>query len=113
VLDITDKTNVGINYAILSAVLLQKSVLRYTPAGVAVITLHLEHSSQVQQANSLRAIQFSIEATALDTIALTADTLNTGDVYTFEGFWAPAHYRTQRLTFHILALVDSFNTIDK
>ncbi|MEN9911783.1 MAG: hypothetical protein RI956_227 [Pseudomonadota bacterium] len=111
--DATDKTSVGINHAVLSAVLLQKSVLRYTPAGVAVMTLNLEHNSQVQQANSLRVVQFSIESTALDSIALTSNNLNIGDIYTFEGFWAPAHYRTQRLTFHILALADSFNTIDK
>ncbi len=111
--DIKDKTSAGINCARLSAVLVQKSVLRYTPAGVAVMTLNLEHNSQIQQANSLRAVQFSIEATALDAIALISNKLNIGNVYTFEGFWAPAHYRTQRLTFHILALADSFNTIDK
>jgi primosomal replication protein N len=102
-LDHSDSTK-GINQATLSATVLQKSVVRYTPAGVAIMNLHLEHSSQVQQAKSFRTIQFSIEAIALDDIALLVNGLNIGETYTFEGFWAPAHYRTQRITFHILAL---------
>jgi primosomal replication protein N len=95
------------NEVCLSGVLIQLSVLRYTPAGVAVMTLEIDHTSQVMQAGSSRAIAFTLEATALDDAALAVSQLQLGQSYSFKGFWAPAHYRTKRLGFHILQVIDS------
>jgi primosomal replication protein N len=97
--------NKPINHAVLSAVVVQKSVLRYTPAGVAVMTLDLDHRSHVLQAGSMREIAFNLQATALEQAAFAVDALETGQCYTFEGFWALAHYRSQRVAFHILHVV--------
>lgn len=97
--------NTGVNHAFLSATLIEKSVIRYTPSGTAIITLNLMHTSQVQQAGSIRTIQFNLEAIALDTITALISPLNIGELYTFEGFWAPAHYRFKKITFHILHLL--------
>jgi primosomal replication protein N len=95
----------SVNQARLSGALVSLSVLRYTPAGVAVTTLGLDHTSTVEQAGAPRTIAFHLEATALGDAALAASHLQLGQHYTFEGFWAPAHYRTQRLGFHITQLV--------
>ncbi len=89
----------------MSGVLTQMSVLRYTPAGVAVMTLELDHTSTVEQAGAPRALAFTLEATALDEAAIAVSQLQLGYSYTFKGFWAPAHYRTKRLGFHILQVL--------
>ncbi len=104
-----DVSVAGVNHATLSAAVRQASVLRYTPAGVAVMTLTLEHQSQILQAGHARQVAFTLEATALESVALAVESLTMGETYTFEGFWAPAHYRTQRLTFHILAVLTSLD----
>jgi primosomal replication protein N len=83
----------------------QLSVLRYTPSGVAMLTLEIDHACQVFQAGSHRAISFSLEITALGDAAIAASQLMLGSIYTFEGFWAPAHYRTKRIGFHLLHIV--------
>ena len=98
------------NEAWLSGVLIQLSVLRYTPAGVAVVTVEIDHTSQVMQAGSPRAVAFNLEATALDDAAITVSQLQLGQQYSFKGFWAPAHYRTKRLGFHILQVHHSLDT---
>jgi primosomal replication protein N len=98
------------NEVCLSGVLIQLSVLRYTPAGVAVVTLELDHTSQVEQAGAFRAVAFTLEATALDEAAIAVSQLQLGQSYTFKGFWAPAHYRTKRLGFHISYVIDSKQT---
>jgi primosomal replication protein N len=103
--NLPDMSSAGINRATLSALVMQRSVLRYTPAGVAVMTLGLEHQSQIVQASGTRHVAFSLEATALEAAALATQALIIGESYTFEGFWALAHYRTQRLAFHILAVL--------
>lgn len=98
------------NEVCLSGVLIQSSALRYTPAGVAVMTIDIDHTSTVMQAGSNRAIAFTLEATALDDAALAVSQLQLGQHYTFKGFWAPAHYRTKRLGFNILQVLDSTDT---
>jgi primosomal replication protein N len=95
----------SVNQARLSGVLVSLSVLRYTPAGVAVTTLEIDHASTVEQAGSHRAIAFNLEATALGDAALATSHLQLGQHYAFDGFWAPAHYRTKRLGFHITQVV--------
>lgn len=95
----------SVNQARLSGVLVSLSVLRYTPAGVAVTTLELDHTSTVEQAGSHRAIAFNLEATALGDAALTSSHLSIGQHYVFEGFWAPTHYRTKRLGFQITQVI--------
>lgn len=97
------------NQVCLSGVLIQLSVLRYTPAGVAVLTAELDHTSTVEQAGSLRSLAFTLEATALGEAALALSQLQLGHSYTFTGFWAPAHHRSKRLGFHI---VQQMNTND-
>jgi primosomal replication protein N len=96
----------SVNQARLSGLVVALSVLRYTPAGLAVMTLELDHTSTVEQAGSSRAIAFNLEATALGDAALAVSQLVLGQQVTFAGFWAPAHYKTKRLTFHITQVID-------
>jgi primosomal replication protein N len=93
-----------LNEAIFSGKLLQLSALRYTPSGMAVCTLELEHASQIIQAGNPRALLFTVEATALGEAALAVAPLQLGETYTFTGFWAPAHYRSKRIGFNVLSL---------
>ena len=90
------------NTATLTGTLIQRTVLRYTPAGVAVINLELDHQSQIVQADSVRQLSFTVEAIALGDVALVVDSLALGKLYTFDGFWAPAHHRIKRIVFHVL-----------
>ena len=70
-----------------------------------MLTLEIDHASHVIQAGSSRAIAFSLEITALGDAALAASQLMLGKTYVFEGFWAPAHYRTKRLGFQITQVI--------
>ena len=93
-----------INQARLSGVLVQRSELRYTPSGVAVLELEIDHQSTVLQAGSERSIMFTVEARVLGDVALAVHALVLGKTHEFAGFWAPLHHKTKRLGFHVLSI---------
>jgi primosomal replication protein N len=90
-----------LNHFILTAALVAREALRYTPAGVPVIECLLEHSGEVQEAGHARLIKMSLEAMAIGTVHQKLDQMELGRLARFEGFLAHKSLRSQRLVFHI------------
>lgn len=90
------------NHLQLQAVVVQVQSLRYTPAGIPVLNLVLEHESQQTELDTPRTVKLQLKAVAFGTLAeaLQKQALNTaGD---FDGFLASA--RTGKgVVFHIQA----------
>ena len=89
------------NHFILTAALIAKEALRYTPAGIPVIECLLEHSGEVQEAAQVRQVRMSLEAIAIGSVHQQLDQMALGGVARFEGFLAHKTLRSQRLVFHI------------
>ena len=51
------------------AQILERDVLRYTPAGVPIVTATLQHSSQQMEAGVARLVEFEITALAAGEIS--------------------------------------------
>ena len=53
------------NHVALSATLIERSALRYTPAGIPALDLRLAHESEVAEAGMPRKVSLEITAVAL------------------------------------------------
>lgn len=89
------------NHFILTAALVAREALRYTPAGIPVIECQLEHSGDVQEAGTARKVKMSIEAMAIGSVHEKLDQMDLGRSARFEGFLTHKSLRSQRLVFHI------------
>jgi len=90
-----------LNHFILTAALVAKDALRYTPAGLPVIECQLEHSDEVQESGSVRQVKMSIDAIAIGSVHQQLNQLDLGKLARFEGFLTHKNLRSQRLVFHI------------
>jgi primosomal replication protein N len=90
-----------LNHFILTAALVAKEALRYTPAGIPVIECQLEHSGDVQEAGIARKVRMSVEAIAIGSVHKQLDQMELGRFARYEGFLTHKSLRSQRLVFHI------------
>ena len=74
------------NRTVLSAQLVQRGALRYTPAGLAALDLSLKHESEVTQDGQLRRISVEIKARAVGAIVQRLAGLEMGSEHGFAGF---------------------------
>ena len=74
------------NRLVLTAQLLERSALRYTPAGLPALDLSLKHESQVSQDGVARQVWFEIRARAIGEITQRLVRLEIGAAGTFAGF---------------------------
>ena len=96
------------NRLLLTAAVVEIRPIRYTPAGVPVLELALEHESEVQEAGQARRVGFQARAVALgDTAHLLADT-PLGAQLEVEGFLAAARMGSGRLVLHIQKAARSY-----
>lgn len=83
------------------ATVLECQPLRYTPAGLPVLEMVLEHSSQVIEAGRPRQIQMTLPAMAMGDLArMLADT-PLGRALRIQGFLAPTRKGSGRLRLHM------------
>jgi primosomal replication protein N len=90
-----------LNHLTLTAILVSKDAIRFTPAGIPVMHCQLEHSGQVNEVGVPRKIQMSVEAITIGPIQKDLERMDLGTQAVFEGFLAPKTLRNQRLVFHI------------
>jgi primosomal replication protein N len=57
-----------LNHFTLTAFLVAKDAIRFTPAGIPVMHCQLEHSGEVSEVGNARKIQMSVEAIAIGPI---------------------------------------------
>lgn len=85
----------------LQAVLKAREALRYSPAGVAILTVQLEHASSQREAGSDRKVEFELDAVFADRLALAADRLALGATLQLSGFLAPRRRQSRQLNLHV------------
>ncbi len=87
----------------LTAQLLERGALRYTPAGLPALDLSLKHESQVTQDGLVRQVFFEIKARAIGAITQQAATLELGSTHGFAGFLGSAR-NGRGIVFHVTEL---------
>jgi primosomal replication protein N len=97
-----------VNQFQLVAQIAEREILRYTPAGIPIVSAKLQHISQQVEANVERLIEFEIAAIAAGEISGRFNQAELGATYRFTGFLARKNRNSRSLVFHITDF-DAFN----
>jgi primosomal replication protein N len=92
-----------VNRLLLSARLIERGALRYTPAGLPALDFRLEHQSELSEENQQRKVSVQIRAIAIGAVTQTLAALALGDSSTFGGFIAGTR-NGRGLLFHVTSL---------
>jgi primosomal replication protein N len=90
-----------VNLLQLSAVVVERKAKRYTPAGLPVVEMLVQHQSAVQEAGLSRTIELFMSVKAIGTIAEQLELVPLGTALRCEGFLAPARQQSKRLNLHL------------
>ncbi|HEX4856290.1 MAG TPA: primosomal replication protein N [Limnobacter sp.] len=94
----------GINQFNLTARLVAKSVLRYTPAGLPICEFELVHESEQLEASKPRTVKCTVQALALGVAANLVNGLELGSLKHWSGFIALRSHKSKSLRFHVCAV---------
>lgn len=75
--------------------------MRYTPAGIPIVSARLLHSSQQLEAGVQRLVEFEIAAIAAGEISGKFNQADLGGTFQFTGFLARRNRNSKSLVFHI------------
>jgi len=92
-----------LNRLVLTATLVQRSALRFTPAGLPALDLQLAHESTVSEDGQPRKVSLEMRAVAIGAITQPLAALALGEAADFGGFVAGAR-NGRGLVFHVTAL---------
>jgi len=87
----------------LSATLVERGALRYTPAGLPALDLALKHESQVTQDGQARKVSVEIKARAIGEITQRIAGLEMGSEHGFAGFLG-SQRNGRGVVFHVTEL---------
>ena len=79
----------------------EREILRYTPAGIPMVSARLLHRSQQMEAGIARVVEFEIAALAAGEISGRFDKAVLGGMFHFTGFLARRNRNSKSLVFHI------------
>jgi len=85
----------------LTAAAQEVKALRYTPAGLPVVELLLDHGSEVLEAGQMRRVAFQLPAIALGDVALRLADIPLGAGLRLQGFLAPMRKGSGRIVLHV------------
>jgi len=88
------------NRLVLSAQLVERGALRYTPAGLPALDLSLKHESEVSEDGHPRKVSMEIKALAIGAITQRVAALALGSHGSFAGFLTAAR-NGRGLKFHV------------
>ena len=91
------------NRLVLTAQLVERGALRYTPAGLPALDLSLKHESEVSQDGQTRKVWFEIKARAIGEITQRVATLELGSTHGFAGFLG-SQRNGRGVAFHVTEL---------
>jgi primosomal replication protein N len=89
-----------VNQLVLTARIAEVSPLRYTPAGLPVLELRLEHESQQDEASTPRAVKTTVKSIAIGLMAERVGHQALDSCWTFKGFLATAR-NAKHPVFHL------------
>jgi primosomal replication protein N len=84
------------------ATILERDILRYSPAGVPIVSATLAHRSQQVEAGMGRQVEFEIAALAAGEISGRFARAELGAAQQFTGFLARKNRNSKALVFHII-----------
>jgi primosomal replication protein N len=87
----------------LTATLVERAALRYTPAGLPALDFSLRHESQVTQDGQPRKVSVEIRARAIGEITRSVGALDLGSEHGFAGFLA-SQRNGRGVVFHVTEL---------
>lgn len=85
----------------LVASIAEREILRYSPAGIPIVSAQLQHESRQAEAGSERLINFEIAAVAAGEISGRFDSAALGEFFVFTGFLARKNRNSRSLIFHV------------
>ena len=91
------------NRLVLTAQLLERGALRYTPAGLPALDLSLKHESQVTQDGQARQVFFEIKARAIGAVTQQVAGMEMGSTHGFAGFLG-SQRNGRGVVFHVTEL---------
>lgn len=91
------------NRLVLTAQLVERATLRYTPAGLPALDLGLKHESEVTQDGRSRKVWFEIKARAIGAITQQVAGLEMGSSHGFAGFLG-SQRNGRGVVFHVTEL---------
>jgi len=86
----------------LVAQVVEREVLRYTPAGIPIVAARLAHTSQQIEAGLPRLVEFEVSAIAAGEISGRFNQIEPGQMQRFTGFMARKNRNSKSLVFHIV-----------
>ncbi len=92
------------------AEIVEREVMRYSPAGIPIINAKLQHASQQEEAGVLRQVEVEIHALAAGDLASRLEQVPLNAKCLFQGFLAKRSYRSKSLVFHIIDISVSSQT---
>jgi primosomal replication protein N len=75
--------------------------LRFTPAGIPVVELKLDHESEQEEAGTKRTVRAELSAVAFDTQARLLASAQPGSGLKLEGFLGAKGKRSKKLVLHV------------
>lgn len=93
----------------LSASIVERDTLRYTPAGIPIVSAKLMHQSEQIEAGIPRLIEFEIPAITAGEISGRFNQAQIGSTHRFIGFMARKNRNSKSLVFHII----DFHALEK
>jgi primosomal replication protein N len=81
--------------------MVERDVLRYTPAGIPIVNAKLQHGSEQVEAGVPRRIEFEMAAMAAGEISGRFSQAQLGAVFQFTGFLARKSRNGKALVFHV------------
>ena len=76
------------NRLVLTAQLVERGAVRYTPAGLPALDLRLEHESEASEAGQVRQVKVGMKAVAFGGVAETLRQQSIGSSWRVTGFLA-------------------------
>ena len=82
--------------------LVERDVMRYSPAGVPIIAARLVHASEQIEAGGERVVEFDLGTLAAGEIAGKLEQAELGAMFRFTGFMARKNRNSKSLVFHLI-----------
>jgi len=92
------------NRMVLEAVVVERGAMRYTPAGLPALELHLAHESMVTEAEQPRRAQLEMKAVGIGAMAEALSRFELGSTHQFAGFMT-SQRNGRGLVFHVTELL--------
>ena len=83
------------------AILAERDMMRYSPAGIPIVAARLVHESEQVEAGIRRQVGFEIAALAAGDVAGKLEQAELGAQYRFFGFMARKNRNSKSLVFHL------------